>query len=566
MERPPSELYDARLSGRLALVLVFVLCLQWAGAQPDFASPRPAPTDAVKASGQTFRSEGRAPVTQGKDKARYAALLDAYRNLMVEGLEQGLFPGGWGELPNSHRMFRIDQDHPKPEIFAWITRCKVVKEETSQGDRVLTVQSPSRGELSSARPEFRAVESMDVDGDGLTDTVSIGYDGAIYIQKPVNGQWKTLSASPSYGSFEIVSGPGLERVRSVLPLSIVHLEVTSGGQVRVLMEMESAEMVNGYLMGAHKEQREVLVSLEKSEDNIRFSIDEPPDFAKLLDPQTELRGHTISQLPLESLEIRHNGELSWESPAGLKTTGLRFNLARPLDSGWNLFRVTARDEEGFLKRRDLWLYGPEQAPAAVRKPKRAILLPLDSSLKEDRVMEELRAAGFSPDMVTVIEPAERSAEGLLQALRDAREAEDLFFYCEAKSRLGDLLEGKTLDFEDGRIGPNDLAQAFDGGKYRRVVMVLHSEVLRGTLGRRKSDEVWRDTTSFLDRLGDGGRLIVGNLEDDELNVRTQRRHSRERFRAALRASEGSDLQRLFDSEDSRNTVFRGWMYGSTLLN
>lgn len=558
-----ASLYSARVFKWAGLVLSLLLTVNWASAQPDFAAPRPAPTDAVKASGQTFTSKGRAPVTQGRDKARYAALMDAFRNLAVDGLERGLLGGGWGELEGSHWLYRIDQDHPNDNVLSWLTRSKVIKEKTSKGDRVLTVQSPARGELSAIKPEFRAVESMDVDGNGLTDTISVGYDGAIYILTPGDDEWKILSRSPSYGSFEVVSGPGLERVRSVLPLAIDSVDVTAQGWVRVLLRLETAEVVNGQLLGTLEEKREVLVSLSGSEDDIRFSVDEPLDFTKVLDTEAELRGRTISERPLESLQISHNGELSWESPEGLKTTGLRFNLARPLVAGWNLFRITARDEQGFLKRRDLWLHGPEGAAPAAEVEKRAVIATLDSNWREKKVLGELMAAGFRKDMITVLDPTQPSGTALLDAIRDSKGGQDLLLYCEAKSVLGDLVGGKTLDYRDLEVGPTELAQAFNAGEYRRVTALFHTEEKRMT--GRSDQNVWRDTARFLDRLGDGGRLVFANLEDDELNIRTRRRHSRERFRAALRADSGGDLERLFDPDEPNTTLFRGWTFGRPIL-
>lgn len=555
--------YDLKIFKWAALAACFLLTVSWATAQPEFSSPRPAPTDAVKASGQTFTAKGRAPVTQGRDKARYAALLKAHRNLAVDALKRGLIRGGWGELPGSYRLYRIDQDHPNASVLAWITRSKIIKEKVSNGDKVLTLQSPPRRELSAIKPEYRAIESLDVDGDGLSDSVSVGYDGAIYVLKAVNQEWKVLSRSPSYGSFEIVSGPGLERIRSVLPLGIESVEVAGEGRVRVLLRLETVEVVNGRLMGTDKEKREVLVSIKDSEDDIRFSVDEPPDFTKLFDTEAELRGRCISDRPLESLEIRHNGELSWESPQGLKTTGLRFNLARPLSNGWNLFRITARDEQGFLKRRDLWLHGPADAAPLNPPEKRAIVAPLDSNWRQKKMLGELAAAGFREDMITVLDPEKRTAEALLAAIRDSKGAQDLLLYCEAKSRLGDLAEGKTLKFKDARLGPTELAQALSGGEYKRVTALFHTEEVRNSRSSRHN--AWRDTIRFLDRLGDGGRLVLGNIEDDEQNVRTRRRHSRERFRSALRGDDGSDLERLFDAERPANTLFRGWMYGSSVL-
>ena len=66
--------YDARLLRWGLVGLLLLLSLGFAGAEEDFeGAPEPAPTDAVKASGETFTSTGTAMASQGIESARFAA-------------------------------------------------------------------------------------------------------------------------------------------------------------------------------------------------------------------------------------------------------------------------------------------------------------------------------------------------------------------------------------------------------------------------------------------------------------------------------------------------------------
>lgn len=560
--------YDARLLRWGLVVLLLLLSLGFAGAEEDFeGAPEPAPTDAVKASGETFTSTGTAMASQGIESARFAALLDAYQNLVVDGLRRGVLAGGWGEMEGAYRLFQVDQDHPNPQMMAWLTRSKVVEEKDQNGQRLVTIESPETGDLSSMQPAMRAVVTQDVDQDGLSDVVGVGYDGSVYVSKlPTGGESQVVAKSPSYAYFEVVSGPGLQRVRAVLPKAVGSIEPAGAGQARVVLELESLEMVNGRLLGKGTEQREVLVSLSETEQNIRFTLDDPPDFTRLFQGEVELRGKALALRSLDSLEIRHNGELTWESPQGLNTSALQFNLARPLNGGWNLFRLTARDSEGFMQRRDLWLHGPPSKAALGFSSKRAVIMTLDDGLREKKLEGSLQKAGYQPDALTLLNGQTSTPEALLEAIRDARGAEDLLLYVEAAALPGMLIDGKVLKMPGGgTISSSDLAQAMNGGGYQRVLMLLYTE-LDGSVAKKADDDVlWQDTSRFLERLGDGGRLVIGNLESGQESVRNKRSHSRERLLEALDAPGGSDLSRLVDLKAPGNTLFRGWMFGPPVL-
>lgn len=300
-------IYERRVLRGALVVLALLLTINLATAEQDFqGAPKPAPTDAVKVSAETFTAVGRAPIEDGQtvESARYAALLQAYRNLVVEGLRDGVLVGGWGELEGDLRLFQADQDHPNPQMMAWLTRSKVVKEAKEEGFVSVTIQSPPTRELSAVQPPMRAVVTQDVDRDGLSDVVGVGYDGSVYVTKVKgNGDSEILAKSPSYAYFEIVSGPGLERVRAVLPVAVGSIEPAGPGQARVVLELESMEMVNGTLLGRNTEQREILVALSDTEQNIRFSLEDPTDFARLYSQEVELRGKALANRSLETLEI-----------------------------------------------------------------------------------------------------------------------------------------------------------------------------------------------------------------------------------------------------------------------
>jgi hypothetical protein len=554
---------------RYGLVLLLILLsLGFAGAQQDVSAvPEPAPTDAVKASGETFTSTGSALVSQGIESARFAALLDAYQNLVVDGLRSGVLAGGWGEMEGAYRLFQVDQDHPNPQMMAWLTRSKVVQEKDQDGKRTVTIESPETGDLSSVQPAMRAVVTQDVDQDGLSDVVGVGYDGSVYVSKlPSGGEAQVVARSPSYAHFEVVSGPGLQRVRAVLPTAVGSIEPAGAGQARVVLELESLEMVNGRLLGKGTEQREVLVSLSETEQNIRFTLDDPPDFTRLFEGEVELRGKALALRSLDSMEIRHNGELTWESPQGLNLSALQFNLARPLNGGWNLFRLTARDQEGFIQRRDLWLHGPPSKPSIGFDNKRAVVMTLDDGLRTKKLEGSLQKAGYQPDGTTLLDGQKATADSLLAAVREGHGASDLLLYMEASALPGMLIDGKVLKMAGGgTISSSDLAQAMDAGGYQRVLLMLYTELDGSVVRKGTDDAVWQDTARFLERLGDGGRLVIANMEVGQDSVRNRRSRSRDRFLAALDAPGGSDLARLVDVESPGNTLFRGWMFGPPVL-
>ncbi len=561
--------YDGHVMRGALICLALLLMMNLAIADQDFqGAPKPAPTDAVKVSSETFTAVGRAPVQQGQglESARHAALLQAYRNLVVDGLRDGVLVGGWGELEGDLRLFQVDQDHPNPQMMAWLTRSKVVKEANQDGFVSVTIESPPTRDLSSVRPSMRAMVTQDVDRDGLSDVVGVGYDGSVYVTKATtNGDSEILAKSPSYAYFEIVSGPGLERVRAVLPVAVGSIESAGPGQARVVLELETLEMVNGTLLGRNTEQREILVALSDTEQNIRFSLEEPTDFARLYSPEVELRGKALANRTLKTLEIRQNGEVAWESPEGMQSRALQFNLARHLNGGWNLFRLTATDDEGFLQRRDLWLQGPPSAASIGFSNKRAIVVTLDDGWREKKVLGSLQKAGYNPDGVTFLETGKLTSDALTAEIRQGRGASDLLLYLEAHSDPGQLIGGKDLKLGQGSLTSTDLAQAIEAGGYVRSLMIFSTELIPDREQTPAPEALWADTTRFLERLGDGGRLAVANVEIKGESVRGHRSRSRDQFLSALDTAGPSDLLRLFDAKTPRNTLFRGWMFGPPVL-
>ena len=215
--------------------------------------------------------------------------------------------------------------------------------------------------------------------------------------------------------------------------------------------------------------------------------------------------------------------------------------------------------------RELWVEGPDGLPTSETRARRAIIVAMDDKLKEDRLVEALTEAGFSEDQITVLEGPEVTATGFLEEVRDNREAEELLLYCETFSVPGSLAGGKTLRFSDGQVLPSELAQAIEAGGYEKTLGLIYSELPRGQRDGTDRMDLWRDTSTFLERLGASGRLFIGNIESVDENPRRQRKRSRERLLNAIRAKQGSDLVRLIDVENPQNTMFRGWMYGSAVL-
>jgi hypothetical protein len=343
------------------------------------------------------------------------------------------------------------------------------------------------------------------------------------------------------------------------------LEVLEGGKARVLLDLETLEMVNGELIGRSEESREVMLTLDRRLERIRFDMSEPPDFARMFDPNVELRGSAISENMLENVKIRHNGGTAWESPEGIGIRALQFNMTRELVPGWNSFLIAARDVEGFTQFRELWVEGPEGMPASETRARRAVIVSMDDELKEDRLVEALAEGGFSEDQITVLEGQEATTDGFLEAVRDNRDAEELLLYCETFTVPGSLAGGKTLRFSDGQVLPSELAQAIEDGSYKKTLGLIYSELPRGQRDGTDLTSLWRDTSTFLDQLGSSGQLFIGNIENVDESPRRQRKRSRERLLKAVRAKSGSDLERLIDVENPQNTMFRGWMYGSAVL-
>ena len=549
------------------LLLALVLSVHFASAQgTGAASPDPAPTDAVKVSGKTLVVKGSARLKQGHGSSRYAALLKGYGQLLRYGLRNGMFPGGWGSEDNGYRFYRIDADHPASDVLSWIARSKVTDEKNVDGDKVLTLESPAVGTLASAQPFLRSMTTQDVDLDGLSDVIGVGYDGRVYVlQSPGQGESKVKARSESFGLLELVSGPGYERVRAVLPLGLESVERVGEQQLRVLMKFETLEVVNGELQGRLEEKREVLVSMSDTLKRIRFTITEPPDFARLYDESVEIRGSAISEKLLDDVTVRLNGKMAWESPSGIGIRALQLNLAQKLSPGWNSLRITARDQDGFSQMREVWVENVSAEKAGPSPKKRAIIFALDNKLKQDRIRKALIESGFHDAWITIVEGEEATGEGLLASLRESLGATELLLYCEATTLPGALVEGKSLRFEDREVTPSDIVQAIQAGGYDKAVGLFHTEVLPARRNQFTSFELWRDTSAFLERLGDAGRLMIANVEAPNEGTRGQRKRSRERLMEALEAVSGSDLARVLDQSAPEYTLFRGWMYGTPVL-
>ena len=561
--------YDKKAFRSGLVLLILCLTLGFANADDDFeGAPKPQPTNAVEASGETFKATGKAPLDQGAEAARFAALLDAYRNLTVDGLQRGVLAGGWGEMEGAYRFFQIDQDHPNPAAVAWLTRAKVTQEKAQGTDYQVTVESPAAADLAAVKPPMRAVVSRDVNADGVSDVVSVGFDGSLYLD--LSGKRGPTPSepvrSPSYAVFEVVSGPGLERVRSSIPTAIQAVEPAGDGYVRAVLTVDSHEVVNGRMLGHGTEQREVMIPLNDSGEDVHFSLDEPPDFARLFESQVEVRGKALASRSLASLEIRHNGELTWESPEGINLSALKFNLARPLSGGWNLFRLTARDSAGALSRRDLWLHGPPSRGLSGIGVKRAVVATLDDGLRDKKLLGSLSKIGISADSAALFQTSKTTPQAVLDAIRESRGATELLLYIEATSKPGQLVDGKTLRVGGADLSSSELAQAIEGGGYQKSLILIYSELDGSVAQRPTQDALWRDTDRFLDRLGDGGRLALSNLESDQDSARGRRSRSRDRLIQALDGVSGSDLVRLVDKESPSNTLFRGWMFGAPVLS
>lgn len=564
--RPRGAVYRSDIMRGFSALLGVLLGVHFATAMPNDDLPEPAPTDAVRESGQTITVEGRADLDQGMVEARYAALLSAYDELLRISLQRGLFEGSWSDSKEGRRFFRVDADHPNKELISWLSRAKVIEESELNKEKVLTLESAATGTVAGDEPVLRAMRTQDVDGDGLADLAGIGYDGAVYVVKSVGKKnSKVVARSESFAFLELLNSPGYNRMITVLPQDVVSVEATGDGSVRFLVSFEKLEIANGRLLGRATEKREILLPLNEGADRIRFSMSEPPDFARLLSSDVEIRGSAISEKLLAEVEIRHNGTLAWQSPPSLGIRALQFNLERELEPGWNSFRIAARDQEGYTKIREIWLEGPGPFKVRGGVKKRAILVSLDKKFGSEKLTSLLSQAGFGPEGITVLEPGEATAQRLATELRNGMGAESLFLYCESATSGDDPLEGKNLLFSDGKLTPTDLALAIEAGGYQKSVGLFYTEIPRDQRAGLDAQKLWRDTSLFLDRLGGGGRLFFAPMESMEQGAKSQRKRSRERLFKSLEATTGNDLDRLLPAQDSKGVLFRGWMFGAPVI-
>ncbi len=552
-------------------ILIALLSLHWVGAEQTKDLPTPTPTNAVKLNSRTFTVKGEAPVKQGVEEARRAALLDGYRRLLLEaaGRELILFPPVQGE--EGFRFFRVDRSHPNPALLSWLCRAKVLDEKVEDGTWRIRLESPGQGELVASQPEFRALLTEDVDRDGRAELVAIGYDGSISVFGTGPTGSELLARTPSFGSFETTSGPGLERVRTHLPTRVGRIEGAGEGYLRVVVDFESLEAVNGELIGLENETREILVSLGQAGEAIEVNLEQPQEFSRVRQREVEIKGTALSKGSvgdLVALEIEHNGELAWRSPEGLKTSALAFDLSRPLRRGWNLLRMTADTQSGQRTSKEIWLESlsgvQERGPMTASK--RAVVLTLDQGWREAPLTSKLAQAGFPVDRVTVLDQNSGTAERLLSELRNGGGADDLLFYCEAKSTPS-LAEGKNLDLKGREVAAREVLQAVEAGGYKRMVAVFHLEPQK-PYPQGQNFQAWQDTDRFLSQMASGGRLLVGNLGTSQKSLRAQRQASRGRLEQALGSRDSdstADLRLLFDSEDPTTTMFRGWLFGPPLV-
>lgn len=543
------------------LILALGLSFNSVHADDETPVPQPSPTNAAAASIQTYTSKGRVPINGSLESARFAALLDAYQALLADGMKNGWLPGEWSPITGTCRRLVLDEEHPNPQLISWVTRAKVISEKSLDDHLEITLQSPPSSELATPEPVMRAFQTQDVNGDGNPDVVSLGYDGSIYVSQTEGAHSKIIAQTPTFASIDATLAPGLQRLITKFPTAILSLEPAGPARIRILLDFQTLEAVNGVLLGQSKEQREILVPLDGLNEDITFTIDDPPDFARMFLPSIELRGRVVAPRPLASLDITQNGQAAWSNPEGLALSALQFNLQRTLEPGWNFFCLSASDVLGHRRQRSLWLHAEQPSPQAPGPTKQAIILTLDDELKQAELVERLVLAGFAKDHITLLSNKDITAQRLLQTIIKSGPS-DLLIYLEAKSRPGTLATGTVLQIGQDSVSSLQLEQALAQGKHRRCLTLIHTESILKPVSLTQS---WLATTSFLTPLSGAGKLALTNLNSSQNSLRSQRLRARNRLLDALKTTTGGDLLRLFDYDDPRGTIFRGWMFGAPLL-
>ena len=543
----------------IALLLV-CLSAQLSLAQESWDSvPLPAPTNAVEEGLKTLKVEGVVPASQGELQSTKAASLVAQGRLLEASLEAKVFAGAWKQNATGHRHYRIGEDFGNTDQLSWLMQSRQLGTSADKKTRTVLLESAKKSDVQASRSNLRSLSPSTVSG----KQVAVGFDGSLYVLLPqTDGTSTIVYRSASYGSFQSVSGEGYQRYFSRVPMYIK--SVTSGGQDMAKVELvsEITEVVNGKLLGNAQQEQVIYVPTTKT-SQITFSDMEPGDFSTQSTDPMSLKGRVQSHLLLDSVQLQHNGEVVWAVSERMrqKLRSLDFELTRPLSKGWSLLRYSARDAEGALQNRDLWVHsakGPATAPQGL---KRAVVVTTGGRSWPRTLQNQLRNSGFRDSMISVLNPKDITADALLSTIRDGRQAGQLFLYLEAPAVSSPGAEGKKLKFSDRALGATEIAQSLTAGGYKQVVGLLHMSDDRKS--RRVDGTDWLEKTVFLERLADGGRLFATLTSPSARRSRRARSLSRNFLKSGLESSQGDMLGGWFSRPEADRLILRGWLYGGS---
>lgn len=540
------------------VLLLISLSAQLSLAQESWDSaPLPAPTNAVEDGLKTLTVEIQVPARQGEIQSLKAATLLAQGQLLEACLESKVFLGGWQTVLSGPNQYRIGEDFGNAEQLSWLMQSQQIETSIDKKVRTVVLESANKSSVQLSRHNLRSLSPTTIDG----KQVAVGFDGSVYVLQPQNdGSSKVLFQSACYGSFESLSSEGYQRYYSRVPLHIQSVAKSGDDMVKVELISEITEVVNGELMG-HAQQSQLIFVPTKRTSDITFSELEPVDFSRQSTDPMPLKGKVQSRLLLDSLELQHNGVQVWAVPENMrqKLSSLDFQLTRPLSQGWSLLRFSARDVEGALQNRDLWVYSPQGSSAISSGLKRALLVTSNERSWPKPLLGQLRKNGYQDAMVTVLDPKKTTAQEFLANLGDGRSASHLFLYVEATVLSAPGVDGKKLQFSDRSLSPTEISQALNAGGYKNVLGLLQMSSDRNSGKEDGSD--WLEKTIFLERLADGGRLFATLLDSSSRRSRNERELSRELIQAALESNQGDVLLDWLSNREADRLLLRGWLFG-----
>lgn len=516
----------------------------WHG-QPSRAQgglPEPSPTNAVELLDERLKVEGNGIVPLGDPElgqrlGYQAAVLSGYQQLFWQGAElMGLFPK---DMPQEHRRFRLDDQHPNRVLLDWLLRAEVISHQEFPGRIRVQLQSPPVAELTQENiHELRALQ-RDLDGDGQPERISITYDGRIRILKPQGEGYKVVASSEVLNVFSCSSmrRPGMEpweQVQLTRVLGIGGVESLPPGEgqplwrTRVVAELALGEMVGEHWVGKASEQREILLRWDDPANAPSIELSEPQDFQLTPKTQVALKGLLRTPSRLQSARLRVNGRPFWQTPDSMASLRLKMDLMLPLLPGFNRAQVQLQDQAGRMASREVLLYRDARSPGLNPARRRALLIGVSEYASSQfpplpRVADDLNRlqdhlkGDF--EQVVVLRGQEATRARILESLSrlaqfEGEERSMLLVYFAGFSASSQaskaLLPYDARGFDEGALGARELSAAV--GDLKQLDVALLVDTSHSNLQNAGHDQLWLDSREFAERLSRQGWAVLSSVD------------------------------------------------------